>query len=1036
MATGTATYTGGSKSSSPWREIRIVVTETGTSVANNTSTLSYSVYLDNGNTEFSTVRIGCKVIIDGTTVLDRSYASSSQYSCGRNASVKIAEGTTTVAHGSDGKKSIASGKISATCSSAGIVATQTATSGSAFVLTDIAQASTISISTNSTMMGTERTITISRASSSFKHTLTYSFGSASGTIATKTSSTSVAFTPPKSLASQLSNAKSGTGTITCTTYNGDTSIGTSSISFTATIPATTATLSGGTWIGDKITLTLSRAANNLTHKIEYKFATQTSSTSLTTNAGSSYEWTPTSSQKSAMVQAVATDNVSGSGTFTITTYNGTATVGTSTKTWTGKIPASSFTRSSASLTMGGSQTFTITRAGTNLTHKLTYAFGSLTNQSIGTGIGTSKTWTVPTSLASQLSNASSGTVTVTLTTYNGTAVCGSASTVTFTASAPVSTMTFSATSVNAGTGTLTITLNRATTNMTHLVQYKFSTDADSAYADIASSAGESATWNSSTGLAYALGSKIPSATSGTWTIKATTKIGAATVGSSTKNITVKIPSNSSTNPSLSSVSYSPYPNNASISGNSNFNGMYIVGYSKVRGTFTPTAKAGSSVSSVVLTVAGAQAASGTSSPLTASKVLSASGTVKAKLRITDSRGFTAETSETSLTAYTYSSPTVSPKSGATKVVCGRSNSSGTMSSSGTRLHVEAIASVSSLNSKNTGTLTYTVYNSSGTQTASGTVTSNSFTTGSDVFPDVEATYRVVLTASDTFGNSTTYSVSIPSDTVTMDFRAGGKGIGIGMFSQGANRFDVAWDSYFNKNVSSDRLVSLLRGTSGGFTHIRIVPRWSFNDLLGGTESPYPAYDFLEAWVKKVVETYPSDSSTTYIGNAYPSGFGFIICEIATMGDKTNGLPNTAAGIYVAYQGEASLNRGSIVRFGVANYTFYTNLINGNETATLEYTTNSIVTSAQFANIVVRKSGKVVTMRVDVTPSTTSTGSTWTEIGVIPSGFRPLETYYASIPSYSSTYYYNGIRVTTAGAIQVYKNTTNSNVMRTTLTWII
>lgn len=90
-------------------------------------------------------------------------------------------------------------------------------------LTTIPRAS--SVSATAVNLGSATTVSISRASSSFTHTLTYSFGSATGTIATKTSSTSVSWTPPLSLANQIPSATSGTCTITCTTYNGSTSIG-------------------------------------------------------------------------------------------------------------------------------------------------------------------------------------------------------------------------------------------------------------------------------------------------------------------------------------------------------------------------------------------------------------------------------------------------------------------------------------------------------------------------------------------------------------------------------------------------------------------------------------------------------------------------------------------------------------------------------------------------------------------------------------------------------------------------------------------
>lgn len=1040
----TKTYTGGSKSSSPWREIRIVLEETATNVTNNTSTIAYEVWLDNGNTYFNTIKIGCKVVIDSVTVLDRAYSSSSQYSCSKNSSVKIASGTTTVTHGTDGTKSIASGKISATCSSAGVVATQTVTSNSAWALTTIARASSVSISTNTTVMGQARTITITRASSSFTHTLTYTFGSASGTIATKTASTSVSFTPPASLAAQLTNAKSGTGTITCTTYNGDSSIGSSTCSFTATIPASSITLSGGTWIGDALTITLGRASSNITHTLTYKFGTQTSATQIATGVGASTSWTPTSAQKTAMVQAVATDNASGSGTITCTTYNGTATIGTTTKTWTGKIPASTFTRSSASVTMGGSQTFTITRAGSNITHKLTYAFGSLSNQSIGTGIGTSKSWTVPTSLASQLSNASSGTCTVTLTTYNGTVTCGSTSTVTFTAVAPASTFTLSATSVAMGTGTLTITINRATTNMTHTVAYKF--NSDSSYTNISTTAGDSASWSP----AYTLASKIPSATSGTWNISVTTKIGTATVGSaSVKNVTLTVPNNSTTQPTLASISYAPSPNNVSPSGHSNFNGMYIVGMSKVSATFTPTTKYSATIPSTgaVLSVGGATAASGTATSgtaktLTASKVISSAGSLTAFVKVTDSRGYVKQSANQTITAYAYSEPAVVPKSGASKVVCGRSTQSGTLSSSGTFLHIEAGRTITSLNSKNYGSLEYKLYNSSGTLikseyilAATATATESvSFTSSSAIVSDLTSTYRVVLTAYDRFGNDTTYTINIPTDSITMDLRPGGTGVGIGMYSQGANRLDVGWESYFSHRILLDRISSLKTGSvSGVRSHVVVAEALNYQDV--GLPVSQPGEVFAEAWLKTICEQYPDYQNTIFIGQAVTGSSAYIICFIYDTSITQNGIPQYSFGIYVPYTTPTAI--GVMSKFGTAAYTYYFHNINrtATETGTMTYdNTQTIISEAQFGTCVLRRSGNVCSLRVSMTP-TSGSSTSFVNIGTIPTGFRPSEWYYWSFPGWNSPSTMYGIQIGTSGQFQLYKNNSSTTTIRATLTWI-
>lgn len=94
-----------------------------------------------------------------------------------------------------------------------------------------------SASMGAATMGSASTISITRASSSFTHTLTYAFGSASGTISTKTSATSVSWTPPLTLANQVPNSTSGTVAITCYTYNGSTLIGSTTCTATLSVPA-------------------------------------------------------------------------------------------------------------------------------------------------------------------------------------------------------------------------------------------------------------------------------------------------------------------------------------------------------------------------------------------------------------------------------------------------------------------------------------------------------------------------------------------------------------------------------------------------------------------------------------------------------------------------------------------------------------------------------------------------------------------------------------------------------------------------------
>ena len=98
-------------------------------------------------------------------------------------------------------------------------------------------------------IGTNTTISITRDKSSYTHTLTYKFGSATGTIATKTTNTSVVWNPTAStLYAQIPNAKSGYGTVTCQTYDGNTLVGTTTAGFYAyavkeeCLPIVTATI--------------------------------------------------------------------------------------------------------------------------------------------------------------------------------------------------------------------------------------------------------------------------------------------------------------------------------------------------------------------------------------------------------------------------------------------------------------------------------------------------------------------------------------------------------------------------------------------------------------------------------------------------------------------------------------------------------------------------------------------------------------------------------------------------------------------------
>lgn len=198
-------------------------------VADNTSTITCKIYLVNDWSLSISSRNTNTMTIDGAT---QSFTSPAISSTGTHLLGTVSK---TVTHGSDGSKSISMSvafKIQATLSGTYY---DSITASTNVTLDSIPRASTVSA--GNTAMGTATAVTISRASSAFTHTLTYVFGSATGTIATKTSSASVAWTPPLSLANQIPKAVTGTCTITCTTYNGNTNIGSKTCTLTLSVPA-------------------------------------------------------------------------------------------------------------------------------------------------------------------------------------------------------------------------------------------------------------------------------------------------------------------------------------------------------------------------------------------------------------------------------------------------------------------------------------------------------------------------------------------------------------------------------------------------------------------------------------------------------------------------------------------------------------------------------------------------------------------------------------------------------------------------------
>ena len=103
MALQTRTYTQSSNSFT----IELTLVEQSTSTAGNSSTLSYTLKLKSTTKNFAQYGVGAAVKLDNQTVAERDRGSAPKITLGTRSEVTLLSGTHTVAHTSDGSKSMA-----------------------------------------------------------------------------------------------------------------------------------------------------------------------------------------------------------------------------------------------------------------------------------------------------------------------------------------------------------------------------------------------------------------------------------------------------------------------------------------------------------------------------------------------------------------------------------------------------------------------------------------------------------------------------------------------------------------------------------------------------------------------------------------------------------------------------------------------------------------------------------------------------------------------------------------------------------------
>lgn len=215
-----------------WDTLKFSWSQSGQSIANNTTTISWKLELiatGSGRISASASK-AWSVTVNGT-----NYSGTNNVSISNNSTKTLASGSTTITHNSDGTKTFSysfSQQFAITFSGSNIGTKSGSGSGT---LNTIPRKSTLSVGNGT--LGTAQTLTVTRKSTSFTHTITYTCGSASGTVCTKSSNASISFTPPISLSSQNTTGTSVSIKYTITTYSGNTDVGSNSYTKTCSIPA-------------------------------------------------------------------------------------------------------------------------------------------------------------------------------------------------------------------------------------------------------------------------------------------------------------------------------------------------------------------------------------------------------------------------------------------------------------------------------------------------------------------------------------------------------------------------------------------------------------------------------------------------------------------------------------------------------------------------------------------------------------------------------------------------------------------------------
>ena len=366
--------------------------------------------------------------------------------------------------------------------------------------------------------------------------------------------------------------------------------------------------------------------------------------------------------------------------------------------------------------------------------------------------------------------------------------------------------------------TIRIHMNRASTNFTHIVSYRWDTLGESSPIIIAQNVTDNCSWSIPWNLAQT--DYMKTHTVGTGVIYVDTYNGSTYIGRKSVTFTAHLPDSVIPTEAITLEAVNPKL------------GLYVKGYSKVKVTASANGIYNSSISKYVVSFNG-KVTNNCGNPWT-SEILTSPGNYTLYHKAIDSRGRETTIQQKTITVYDYYIPLI----GSFHV---------SRTSAGDTVTVYTEFYISSVGGKNS-VVAARLYYKLKTSTSWSVYSSADLISGKTITLSGFATtysYDFKLEITDAIGNKTVAEAEISTEVVTLDLKKGGTGVGIGKIAELDDTLDVGLAAIFRKGVHA--YINGIKYDLGAAAKLAVDSGWVSITLASGIST----IDYIGAKVRKI-----------------------------------------------------------------------------------------------------------------------------------------------------------------------------------------